>query len=78
MKNNEVKIAVTSRSFSENSILRKELLQRYKNVTFNDEGVKLQGDILVDFLKGHQRVITALEKIDNDLLTKLPELQVVS
>ena len=78
MKNEVIKVAVTSRSFSRNTILREELLQKYKNVKFNDDSLKLQGDTLVDFLKGHQKAITALETIDDNLLSKLPELKVVS
>jgi len=78
MKSEEIKVAVTSRSFSKNNGLREELLQKYKNVKFNDEGLKLQGANLVGFLKGHQKGITALEKIDDEVLSKLPELQVIS
>jgi phosphoglycerate dehydrogenase-like enzyme len=72
------KIAVTSRSFSTNCVLREELLQQYHNVRFNDDGIKLQGDELVSFLKGNQKAITALEQIDGYILSKLPELKVIS
>jgi len=78
MKNDEIRVAVTSRSFSKNKTLCKELLQQYKNVTFNDDGLKLQGGGLIDFLNGHQKAITALEKINDELLSKLPELKVIS
>jgi len=78
MKNEEIKVAVTSRSFSRNSILREELLKRYSNVRFNDSGLKLQGDLLVNFLQGHHKAITALEIINNDLLSRLPELKLIS
>ncbi|MDC0599155.1 phosphoglycerate dehydrogenase [Candidatus Pseudothioglobus singularis] len=78
IRNKIEKIAVCSRSFSRDSILRFELLQKYQNVTFNDEGKKLQGDSLVEFLKGHQRAIVALEKIDDELLKQLPELKIIS
>jgi phosphoglycerate dehydrogenase-like enzyme len=76
--NTESKLAVTSRSFSKNKILRKELLQQYKNVKFNDDGLKLQGNSLIDFLQGCHKAITALEVIDDDLLTKLPDLELIS
>jgi phosphoglycerate dehydrogenase-like enzyme len=78
VKNEETKVAVTSRSFSRNSVLREELLQKYSNVKFNDEGLKLEGDMLVDYLKGCHKAITALEVIDEDLLSNLPELKVIS
>ena len=71
------KIAVCSRSFSKNKVLREKLLSRYANVTFNDRGLKLAGTSLVDFLSGHNKAITALETIDEFVLSQLPELQVI-
>lgn len=72
------KVAVCSRSFSANPILREDILARYRNVTFNDAGVKLEGGSLVAFLRGHDKAITALERIDNYVLSRLPELKVIS
>jgi D-3-phosphoglycerate dehydrogenase len=57
--------------------LRAELLARYRNVTFNDAGVQLGGEALVAFLKGHEKAITALEVIDEYVLSRLPELRVI-
>lgn len=76
MNQNE-KIAVCSRSFSRHPVLRKELLARYEHVTFNDEGLSLSGDSLVEFLQGHDKAITALEKLDEDVLSSLPDLKVI-
>jgi len=72
------KIAVCSRSFSRNKVLRKELEEKYENVRFNDEGLSLNGESLANFLSDATHAITALEKIDDDLLSKLPELKVIS
>jgi phosphoglycerate dehydrogenase-like enzyme len=72
-----VRVAVCSRSFSKNPILRAELLARYSQVTFNDAGTQLAGDALVEFLKGHEKAITALEVIDASVLSRLPELKVI-
>jgi phosphoglycerate dehydrogenase-like enzyme len=71
------KVAVCSRSFSKNAVLRAALLARYAHVTFNDSGSQLEGDGLVEFLKGHTKAITALETIDEYVLSRLPELQVI-
>ena len=76
--NPAVKVAVCSRSFSKNPILRTELLARYQHVTFNDVGLKLKGDSLIEFLRGHDKAIIALETIDESILSRLPELQVIS
>ena len=70
-------VAVCSRSFSRNNILRKELLSRYANVTFNDAGLKLEGATLVNFLSGATKAITALEIIDDKVLSQLPDLKVI-
>jgi phosphoglycerate dehydrogenase-like enzyme len=75
--NEKEKIAVCSRSFSKNRILRTELLQRYAFVTFNDSGRQLEGDELVAFLKGHDKAITGLERITDEVLAQLPELRVI-
>ena len=71
-------VAVCSRSFSRSKELRNELLRRYQCVTFNDEGLQLHGDALIEFLKGHNKAIVALESIDEYVLLHLPELEVIS
>ena len=71
------KIAVCSRSFSRHPILRAEILSRFANVTFNETGRQLEGLELIAFLKGHNKAITAMELIDETLLSALPELQVI-
>lgn len=76
--NNSEKVAVCSRSFSRNDVLRAELLARYRNVTFNDEGLQLEGERLVGFLQGHDKAIVALERIDEPVLSRLPLLKVIS
>ena len=73
-----LRIAVASRSFSRHPVLRAEMLRRYQHVTFNDAGRSLVGDELAAFLDGHQRAITALERLDDALFARLPMLEVVS
>lgn len=77
MKNSQSKVAVCSRSFSRNSALRNELQARYEHVTFNDAGRQLEGQDLVEFLRGCDKAITALERLDEFVLSRLPELKVV-
>lgn len=77
MKNN-TPIAVTSKSFSRHPVLRAELLERYSNVLFNDEGLSLKGEQLINFARGRRKLITALELVDENFLVALPELQVIS
>jgi phosphoglycerate dehydrogenase-like enzyme len=75
--NSSEKVAVCSRSFSKNATLRAELLARYSCVTFNDAGHQLAGDSLVEFLRGYDKAIIALEVIDDSVLGRLPELKVI-
>ena len=72
-----MKIGVTSRSFSKNNILRKELLKNYSNVKFNDTGISLDGKELVNFLFDCNKAIIALERLDEKTLLELPNLSVV-
>jgi phosphoglycerate dehydrogenase-like enzyme len=72
------RVAVTSRSFSKNATLRRELLELFPNTTFNDQGLLLTGDILISFLEGHDRAIVALERITDGLVAQLPQLKIVS
>ncbi|MEK7246324.1 MAG: phosphoglycerate dehydrogenase, partial [Pseudomonadota bacterium] len=69
---------VTSRSFSRHPVLRAELLAKYPNTTFNDAGRALAGEALIAFLKGHERAITGLERLDASVFQALPELKIVS
>jgi phosphoglycerate dehydrogenase-like enzyme len=72
--NDTDRVAVCSRSFSRHPVLRSELLARFAHVTFNESGRSLEGDSLVEFLQGHSKAITALERLDDDVLSRLPEL----
>jgi phosphoglycerate dehydrogenase-like enzyme len=74
---NDVPIAVASRSFSRHPILRKELLDSYSNVRFNDAGTALEGPQLIEFAHGRTKLITALEEVDEAFLAALPELKVI-
>lgn len=72
------KIAVLSRSFSNHPVLRAEVASVYDDVVFNDSGRTLAGDELVAFLKGADRAIVALERIDDSVLARLPRLKIVA
>ena len=70
-------VAVASRSFSKHPILRGKVLKNYPDAKFNDQGLSLSGDSLVEFLSGYEKAITALEVIDDSILSKLPNLKVI-
>ena len=72
------RVAVVARSFSRNAQLRLELAARYPNVTFSESAKLLHGAGLVRFLRGHDRAIVGLERIDESVLAELPELEIIS
>lgn len=72
------RVAVTTRSFSRHPALRAELLKRYPEVSFHEDERRLDGRALIAFLKGHEKAITGLEKLDDSLFSALPELRTVS
>ena len=72
------RIAVVSRSFARNPALKAELLARYRDVAFTDSPSVLEGAALIDLLRGHDRAIVGLERIDAAVLDAVPELRVVS
>ncbi len=78
MKNKVDKIAVCSRSFSKNLLLRNALKKKYSHVKFNDEGKSLYGKNLIKFLDDCNKCIVGLEKIDKKILISLPKLKKIS
>ena len=72
------KVAVASRSFSRHPMLRAELLAHYPDATFNDAGLSLNGDALIEYLRGHDAAIIALEPMTADVFAALPDLKVIA
>jgi phosphoglycerate dehydrogenase-like enzyme len=71
-------VVVASRSFSRHPELRALVLDRYTDAKFNDEGLSLYGNSLIEFLSGYEKAITALEVIDDSILAQLPNLKVIA
>ena len=72
------RIVVVSRSFARNAALRAELTARYPDVAFTTSPAVLAGGELIDLLRGHERAIVGLEKIDASILAAVPELRIIS
>jgi len=70
-------LAIASRSFSKHPFLREEVLKIYPDAKFNDSGIQLSGQVLVSFLSGYKKAITALELIDEKTLSQLPDLKII-
>lgn len=74
---NDIRVAVTSPSFSRNLQLREALLGHFSAVSFH-EGERLEGDRLIAFLADHDAAIVGLEVISRNLVKWLPNLRLVA
>jgi D-3-phosphoglycerate dehydrogenase len=73
-----MRIAVAARSFARNAALRAELSAKYPSVTFSESPDVLDGAELVALLRGHDHAIIGLERVDDEVLSQLPELKIIS
>jgi phosphoglycerate dehydrogenase-like enzyme len=72
------RVVVASPSFARNATLRAELTARYPDATFTPNAGVVGGDELIAVLRGHERAIVGLERIDDEVLAKVPELRLIS
>jgi D-3-phosphoglycerate dehydrogenase len=72
------RVAVAARSFARNRALCDELSSRYPEASFTTADGILDGDALVELLRGHDRAIVGLERIDEAVLAQVPELRIIS
>jgi D-3-phosphoglycerate dehydrogenase len=73
-----MRIAVASRSFARNPTLRAELSAKYSDVTYTESPEVIGGAELVALLRGHDRAIVGLERVDDAILSQVPELRIIS
>src|SRR5437016_4809536 len=72
------RIAVASHSFSNSLALREEIARKYSSIDYNETGRRLEGANLVRFLRDHDKAITGLEILDENVFRAVPELRLVS
>ncbi len=72
------RIAVCAPHFTRVPELRDELLSVYPDADFNDEMRDLEDDELIAFLKGHDRALTSVEKMNAGVFEAVPELKLIS
>lgn len=77
-KRGSVEIAVTSATFSNNEVLKRELLQFFPDCRFNDAGTKLDGARLLDFIGNADGLIVALENFTHEVISRLSRVKVIS
>jgi len=74
----EVRIKVTSRSFSRHPLLKQELLDIFPNSVLNPNGPSSGLSNVVEFLSDADAVILGLEKIDRSILEQLSNLKIIA
>lgn len=73
-----MKVVVSAVAFSKNKELVSALLKHFPNAVINSEGKRYLNDELVEYYKDADAIITGLEKIDDELLSKLPKLKLIA
>ena len=73
-----IKIKVSSKSFSRHSVLRKELLAAFPYAEFNDKFEEFTADNFAAYIDDSQGIIVGLEPIIGSVLAKCPKLELVS
>lgn len=73
-----MKVAVTSKAFSKNSILIEEFKKSFEEIKLNHATKKLTDDELIIFLKDCDGAIIALEEFNQYVIDNLPNIQAIS
>ena len=73
-----MRVRVCNISFSKNSILVNKIKKYFKDVNFNFNGVRLEGEELIDFCKDADAIIVGVEKINSSILKRLPNLKYIA
>ncbi len=71
-------IKVTSPSFSKNKSLVDEISSKFPIIEFNQDGKKYSEQELIDYLKDADGAVIGLESMTSTVLSKLPNLKIIS
>ncbi len=73
-----MKVVVSAVAFSKNKELVNTLLNHFPDAIINADGKRYTKNELTEYYKDADAIITGLEKIDDDLLSKLPKLKLIA
>lgn len=73
-----MRVKVPNVSFSKNQYLKDSLLKEFPDSVFNAEGIRYNGNELVEYLSDADAAIVGLEGITADILDKLPSLKIIA
>lgn len=73
-----MKVKVSTLAFSNNQYLVNALLAEFPDAIVNTAGVRMKGDVLLDYFSDAEAAIVGLEPITAEFLDKLPALRVIA
>jgi phosphoglycerate dehydrogenase-like enzyme len=73
-----MKVKVSNISFSKNKYLVDTLLNEFPDSIVNYDGIRLNGDSLIEYFKDAEAVIVGLELITPYVLVNLPQLKLIA
>ncbi len=73
-----LRVAAVSPSFCEHPALCAELLALFPEARLNTSLRRLEGDALIDFLRGHDVAIVGLEQMTAQVIAALPDLKIIA
>jgi phosphoglycerate dehydrogenase-like enzyme len=77
-KMKDIKIGITSDSFSFHPQLKKEILALFPQSKFKQDKTKFTKTALIEYLKDCDGAVIGLEKIDVEIINALPNLKIIS
>jgi D-3-phosphoglycerate dehydrogenase len=73
-----MKVKVSTLAFSNNQYLVNALLAEFPDAIVNTAGVRMKGDVLLDYFSDAEAAIVGLEPITAEFLDKLPALRIIA
>lgn len=74
----QLRIVVTSPSFSKNKVLSSELLSFFPNTVLNLDGIRFSKQGLIEYIKDADAAVVGLETIDDEVLVACPNLKIIA
>jgi phosphoglycerate dehydrogenase-like enzyme len=72
------RIKVTTKSFSQNTVLNAELLCAFPNTDYNFTGYRFDEDELIEYLKDADGIILGLDPMTEKVIEALPRLKIIA
>ena len=73
-----MKVKVANIAFSKNNFLVEKLLEEFPDAEFNSKGTRINYPETIEYFSDAEAIVVGLEKIDDDLLSKLPNLKMIA